>query len=297
MKRQSGVPIDLIKNANPVFARSDFGDLHGLAKDIQSRDLQGPILLDSTYQVLSGARRVMALDMLGIREAPAISTDNWPTIRDHMIAEVERDATGEWPLKPMNWDELLRLRKILNPIYDHYRRANPPADRNRRGAGRKARVLGYSKIVQDLSSMTGIEQPKLVALLALQGQMDVIRYNFPSEIPRMKPILAEIVGQGDGQIHTAVRRLSALRTGKPEVEPNVKRAQAQLEIFRKGFQVIATAAQELSDLGELNPALTDEEIVELHRSMAMSSRRLTAARGRIKLQYEARKLQGQGEEA
>jgi len=294
MKHPLGVPLELIKNANPVYVRDEFvrRDVAELARDILDRGLQQPILTDHLYRVIDGGRRLAAFEKLGYTEIPTLATDHWATIRDRMVAHLKSDEASGASRKPMTWREVGRLQTILHELYETARHSRQDG----MGASRRITGSGYSTLNLDIAEMLGLRVPHLMAIIALRGQLDLVALERPEFTPKAETFVKDIEGLGDGQLHGAIRQVSALRSAKPDIEPNLKHAQEQLKILRSGLQMMHTIANQLSDLGELNPAMLPGEVREVHNALLTMARHLSPVRVRLSNRFDADQLHAREEE-
>lgn len=104
------LPIEHLRNANLRWIREDLGDLDALAKSMKRSGQLFPVIVDPTYRVLDGARRIEAATKLGWHEVYVICTSDFDTIADQL--EAARQSA-----MPMTWLEIMELREILRALY------------------------------------------------------------------------------------------------------------------------------------------------------------------------------------
>jgi hypothetical protein len=288
MKQPVGVPIHLIVNANPGWVRDDVRrtDVADLYRSIREHGLQHPILLDPTYQVIDGGRRVQAFVNLGLTEIPAISTNKWTVLRDRMTAE--RATDNVWPHMSLTWREAMRFYDMCSPIYGRSLRAKEkgmtPSRRLTVGPG-----TGYSALSRDISAMIGMNPSHLVSVQQMATQIKYVQEQFPEQMPIVNKLLEQVHGDGRGQIHKTTREISALRFLASDLEPNLKRAQEQKKIISAGIEMMRTVASQMAELGELNPALLAEEVSAMHNALIRVISEISPVRRRLTNRYQADK--------
>lgn len=91
--------------------RKNFGDIDALAKSILTERLIFPIVLAPDYSVLSGERRVKALEALGEKAARVVVVQDYEDARKRLLAEAEEDTT-----KPMLPSEKMALTMQLREL-------------------------------------------------------------------------------------------------------------------------------------------------------------------------------------
>lgn len=80
------LPIDHLLNANPSWIREDLGDLAPLMKSMKKEGQQQPVLVDETYRVIDGARRVVAAANLGWSSVHVVVAHSFFVTMDHLVA-------------------------------------------------------------------------------------------------------------------------------------------------------------------------------------------------------------------
>jgi hypothetical protein len=279
---KDGVPIKLILNANPVFVRGE--DVHkgleALANDIRQFGLQTRVLLDPDYQIIDGARRVLACKLLGMTHIPAVSTRDWPTIRDHMLAtrKVEENI-GIMPM-PYRWTQLADwYNRVLKPFA-------LPYERERANKTRKAKLPKstnhYSQTLIEITEMTGhgLNESKMSDILRVASTLTAIK----NEVPELYESSVAYAERAEAMGEAATRAVLQLR--KFLAERNVagtttdrKVADQQIALIAKAASLLAVISGELAF--ELNPALTEQEAKNLFKLIHPHVRRLSVLRKRL----------------
>lgn len=138
------LPVSSLVNANPTWARQDFGPIDALAADIRQHGLQEPILVAPDYLVLDGARRLAAATMNKMVYVPVVICRTW----EALIERFRPTASSAYPL---TWLEIaVVIEHILRPVYQEfrYRMSNMTRDARRlegeMGGQGDVREHGYS---------------------------------------------------------------------------------------------------------------------------------------------------------
>ena len=279
---KDGVPIKLILNANPVFVRGE--DVHkgleALAHDIRQFGLQTRVLLDPDYQIIDGARRVLACKMLGMTHIPAVSTKDWPTIRDHMLAtrKVEENI-GIMPL-PYRWLQLADwYNRVLKPFA-------LPYERERANKTRKAKLPRstehYSQTLIEITEMsgTGLNPSKMSDILRVSSTLVMIKRDAPELYESSVAYVerAETTGEAASRATIQLRKFMADRN-VAETTADRKVADQQIALVAKAASLLSVISGELDF--ELNPAVTEQEAKDLFKLIHPHVRRLSVLRKRL----------------
>jgi hypothetical protein len=114
------LPVKELLNANPAWIRDEgnMGDLHALARYMKRYGQYGPVLVDPTFRVIDGARRVLAAQMLGWQNVMAVCTGDFDAISYFMQAARDREsAGGSYASVPHTWPEIAQLVWLLREIH------------------------------------------------------------------------------------------------------------------------------------------------------------------------------------
>ncbi len=89
------VPLKAIRCEQRI--RKDYGDIEALAQSIATVGLLHPIVLDPTYRLIVGERRLRAYEYLGKAEIPATITEAYEDVEQALYAERdENTARKDW---------------------------------------------------------------------------------------------------------------------------------------------------------------------------------------------------------
>jgi ParB-like nuclease domain len=159
------LPVSSLIGANLAWVRQDFGPMDALIQDIKEHGIRQPILIRPDYQVLDGARRLVAAASAKVQYAPIVQCHTWERFEENF-----RPAAPD--AYPMTWIEIRDLLDLsLRPLYQdyRYRKANETRDRKRMhgddGRTEKQRNGGYSHFVNATASLFGAE-PLYMKMLA-----------------------------------------------------------------------------------------------------------------------------------
>jgi hypothetical protein len=108
-------PLETITNANPAYLRHDLGDLTTLTRNIKREGLRAPVLIDPSYLILDGARRVEALRRLGADSVWCVVAKDWFVFRDQMLEAVARHEAGQIHL-PKSYMDIVELMPYVHRI-------------------------------------------------------------------------------------------------------------------------------------------------------------------------------------
>lgn len=275
-----GVPIALILNANPAFVRGD--DIHkgldALAADIRQFGLQQRILLDPNYQIIDGARRVLACDRLGMTHIPAVSTSDWPTIRDHMIATRKAEkALGIMPL-PYRWAQLADwYNRVLKPLAAPHERERANASRKAKttqAAGGRTRSLTLHEITQMAG---GLNESRLSDILRVASTLVRIKAVAPDMYDAGVAYAERAEESGEAPSRAVLQLVKFLdREAVTATTADRKVADQQMALIAKAASLISVISSELDF--QLNSAITEQEARDLFRLIHPHVRKLHVMR-------------------
>jgi hypothetical protein len=155
------LPLEDVLNANPAWLRSDLGDVRTLAASIRKHGMIQPVLLAPDFQVIDGARRVVAAQKLGWTTVPVRVTGEWPLIKAHMEHTRTLEAEG-WPHEPMSLiDSYTVLEHALRDLYKNFRIGRMVGHRKAGTRSAKPDNKWLSQFEDDLGKMLGIRAVQL----------------------------------------------------------------------------------------------------------------------------------------
>lgn len=283
------VPLSLITNANPGYLRQDLGDLTALTKSVKKDGLHAPILCDSSYLILDGARRVEALKTLRATEVWCLATDTWETVRDQFLQAAKRHESE--PFLPKSYVDLAALAPRLCEIK---RVATAKEGIRNRGGPRKPpsvyRFTGVSGLYMDAF---GVSEP--LAKATMRAGNKIAEYRFLGErviVNRIVEALREAERQGlvsrtdnlvDHAVDPSVRLLGGPRTGpKPLIEPlHGQTFKAQIGTVQRVLDVMEATSKAIPAV--LDPRHTNEDIVRWRKQIVT----INTAMRRLSLSFRA----------
>jgi hypothetical protein len=114
------LPVKELLNTNPAWIRDadNMGDLYALARHMKRYGQHAPILVDPSFRVIDGARRILAAEMLGWETIMAVCTGDFDAICYFMQAARDREsAGGNHAGVPHTWIEIAQLIWLLRDIH------------------------------------------------------------------------------------------------------------------------------------------------------------------------------------
>ena len=278
------LPVRLIKNANPAYVRRDvLQDAEYLKKIKQSivheQGLRLPILITPDYQVVDGAVRLEAHDLLGWPKIEVIVAHDWETVKQYFLRVRELEAAGFIP-KPMRWmDEEDLIQRILKPIYAPVSRAHMAASiKQARSNGTTPPLASgrmNSRIYGDLQMMFGESISMLEVLRDLRSGIASgtrISTQFGADLQDLVE-RSELAGDGRHSALSLVRK--ALKASGKVVHPaDLKVAADQVERIERIIGVLRTLATEVANMGDPNAAMDAETALRLAAAIRTNTRRI-----------------------
>jgi hypothetical protein len=278
------LPVRLIKNANPAYVRRDvLQDAEYLKKIKQSivheQGLRLPILITPDYQVIDGAVRLEAYDLLGWPKIEVIIAHDWETVKQYFLRVRELEAGGFIP-KPMRWmDQEDLIQRILKPLYAPVTKALMAASlkRMRNNGPMPVATPGKlnSSIYGDLQVMFG---ESLSMLEVLRDIKSTIKngHRISAQLGADLQDLAErseLAGDGRHSALALVRK--ALKASGKVVHPaDLKVAADQVERIERIIGVLRTLAAEVANMGDPNDAMDPETALRLAGAIRSNTRRI-----------------------
>lgn len=183
------LPIEHITNVNPVWIREDLGDLGPLAKSIKKEGQRQPILVDSTYRVIDGARRIEAAQNIGWSTIFVVVAHDFFVASDHLV-----ESQGTDYQLPHDIFAKIELIGILREMYRPHVRATSAKTRGQRYSKELTERATSSQV--DVSRALGVS-PNTVEELGRIRRM----YSDPRHTPETRAQLREIMLQHRFEIY------------------------------------------------------------------------------------------------
>lgn len=246
------VPIELITNANPAYLRSDLGDLSELLTDIKRRGQKAPIIVDQTYLVLDGARRLEVAKKLGRREIYTVATKDFNLIRDLMIEARERHEKGDIH-KPKSFLDYMELIPILRGLYAPIARSQAVA--TKRSGGSRASNEKYRKsgVTQHMSQMFGISVALIEQFSRAANILNQARNSRrPGLIERVLTIVSECEAAGT-PFPLPERMKKAMQDPVPPRVTNANIVREQKGRITRAFSALEGAILAIPGIDDLDP--------------------------------------------
>ena len=182
----SRLPIKHLLNANPVWIRQDLGDIKTLANSLKLSGQLLPILVDSTFRVIDGARRIQAAKSIGWEEIQVVCTSDF----DVISSQLQACRLGA---KPMTWFETMELIELLRSVYFPISRQRATEAKR---AGKGGTPQRSSGIAVDLPRALGLKRGVVDEFGRARAMLnDRLRYT-PEAIARMRAVVPEIEATG-----------------------------------------------------------------------------------------------------
>jgi hypothetical protein len=263
----------LLYNANPVFSRSDFGDLEALKKDLTENGMRLPIVAQPDYLIIDGARRARAAYELGWDWVPIKLTRDFDEVLE-LVAENNADPAH----KPMRWLEMGDFLRLLKPLYNPHRLSRPKDTKSR------------SNFTAEVANALGLLYTHVEHMGRIHSLLESVK-NAPELYTRMQELVASYEPYGSSEpyerIHSVHRMLFDMRTiwrntgqiGVPTPSPATKsrtRVPArvilpdapveplapaeQLDRLERITGTLEALAREMAALGEINPLVPAEAL-------------------------------------
>lgn len=101
------LPISSILDINPVWIRRELTQLEDLKTSLRDHGMLLPVLLTRDWEMVDGARRVVAAHQLGWTDVPVIIEPEWDMVMTYFKEAKRRAGLGQ--AVPMTWLELAEL--------------------------------------------------------------------------------------------------------------------------------------------------------------------------------------------
>jgi hypothetical protein len=279
----TGVPIQLILNANPTFVRGEdvHNGLKALALDIRQFGLQQKVLLDPDYQIIDGARRVLACQMLGMTEIPAVSTGYWPHIYEHMVATRKVEASLGIAPVPLKWAQLADwYNRILKPLAMPYERARAIETRRAKRLALRTDNGMRSQTAREVTEMIGggVSSNRLIEIQRVASTLARIKREAPElyESSAAYAVRAEAAGEAPSRVTIQLSKFLKERSVTSSTLADRKVAEEQIAMISKAASLLSVISPELTL--DLNLAISPEEAAALFKLLHPHVRQLAVLR-------------------
>lgn len=274
-----GIPIEHVLNANPTWLRYNVARqpaFDALKDSLVSAGQLAPILMDSTFRVIDGTRRVQALAELGVGEVHGVATDDWPTIRRHLVESGQRHDGGATFL-PKSYMDMVNILPVLADLCRASRRNNKGPRKNTEeyvlmgSIGTSVEAFGYSLYEVKIFSQIALRMKQILndrGLDEWKKARDLVM-NYPP-------------GQPLRAMATQVDAILAGRafTRRP-APPEPLSADAQKRIFDRFFASLSGAIAALPDPRTIDPNHSAEDLERWFASFTP----LTSAATRLRKKF------------
>jgi hypothetical protein len=241
------LPIDHILNANPVWIRDELGDLGPLAKSLKKEGQRQPILLDHTYRVIDGARRVEAARMIGWTTIYVVVARNFFVMSDLLVA-----AQGTPLQLPHDIFAKMELLAILRDAYSPHVRA----------MSARTRGQSHSKELVERAAGSGVDIPHALGLTpSATEELGRVRrfYLLPDHTPEVRQQLREAMYPLRFEIFTLLEAMRDALQIKPLVT-NRKVLADQRALFPRALAGIRGGILALPEPRLLDPGHSPEDL-------------------------------------
>lgn len=250
------LPIEHILNANPVWWREDTGGIAELADDMAKNGLKVPILVDSSYQVIDGSRRVQAAQKLGWESIHVLVGMDFWALHDALVSARKIGNADGWR-KPMDMAGMMEIRHYLGQLYRPIAKA-----RSSKAAGKaypKALVKRGTNTMTDIGNALDIGVSRYEELGRIRSLLS------KTEDPAEKRALREVLNNhAYGSPSTA---LDAMRkvVKKEETRQDPKRLNEQRNTLPRIINSLRGAMMALPE--ELDPGHDTAHLVQWEREV------------------------------
>ena len=281
------LPIEHLRNANPAWIRKNMGNLDTLAQSMNGKGKLGgqlmPVLVDPSYRVIDGARRIEAATKLGWSEVSVLCTADFTVITEQM------QATKPSAM-PMSWLETMELIALLREIYLPISRQQAVITKQ---LGLKTVRGGNSGIGLALPRAIGMPKKVLVELSRAWSMINDQATYSPAARERMRAVVpeVEVKGQPYGLIAT-MKRAAYLSTPKVSDKSLIKDQRLAFTGAIAGLQGTVLA---LPPPDSLDPGHDREELVAWDKSITDILQRIYTVRKEIRKQYKQNVTEGDRE--
>jgi hypothetical protein len=241
------LPIDHILNANPAWLREDLGDLGPLSKSLKKEGQYYPVLLDSTYRVIDGARRIEAARLIGWTTIYVVVARDFFTMSSHL----KNTRDGQFEL-PHDVFALMELLHIMREIYRPHARAMSAKSRGQR----------YPKQLTEGFSGSAIDIPEAMGMSANQvEELGRVRrtYTNPAHTPEMRKRLREAMYPVRFNIFSSLNAMQMILQHRPTVTSK-KVISDQRSLIPRAMSGLQGAALALPNPADLDPGHDLEEV-------------------------------------
>lgn len=135
LRTNATLPVSRILDSNPAWMREDIRELDDLKASLADHGMLLPVLLTNDWEVVDGARRVVAASQLGWKDVPVLIQPEWNTVVAYFKDATRRALLGQQAV-PMTWLELADLWiGPLTRLYNVERLARMVETRKKRRSG------------------------------------------------------------------------------------------------------------------------------------------------------------------
>lgn len=279
------LPMRDILNANVASIRVNDRGIKELAADIDQRGLRLPILVASDNLILSGCRRLAAMQQLGWTRVPVVVSDDWNVIVKHFINEVAVASKLGLPSEP------LHLREFEELVENRLRVMFEPDRRQRIGVGRASKKPASrhpdhhrNYFTDPVAKMLGITQSEASVSREIAALVARCQEESPNDLGiRANELLDDIEANG-GRLYSASRMLRDMLHGRQGVqyrlrqgeavfapipqrsrEPNARVAAEQVAAAERVLDMLETLGEMVNEIGDLNVAV-DPDVAQALRT-------------------------------
>lgn len=274
------LPIEHLRNANPAWIRKDMGDLNVLAKSLKHDDQKLPVLADSTFRVIDGARRIEAADLLGWLDVLVVCTSDFDEI-SRLMQAARSDA------QPMTWLETMELIQVVRALYLPYSRIQATQTKRSGRTPARQRDGGIAVAMPPVLGLT----KSLIDELSRGWSMinDGKRFSFEAR-ERMRAAVAEV--EATGHFYSLITAMT--RAANP-LQPRVSNRdviKAQRATFTGAITGLRGAALALPNPTDIDPGHSLENLQGWDAGLTEILQRLYQVRKEVR---NNRKAQGDQE--
>ncbi len=291
------LPLQAIHNANPAWIRDDLGDLTGLVKHIRKQGLVLPVLVTPDAYVIDGARRIEALQQLGVTAIPVVTVDTWEQVVDYFVKARQLESLG-LPFKSLKVMEFGAL--VNGPLYQLMKHAaGQRANKTKalRKQGVQVPKASSKQTTETLAKMFGMTQSEVIVRRDIWSKTNTCRRLGLGE--EALALVLDIEGQG-GRLYSIQAALADMANGRPVTrrrffpgQPTVspsnitvdrnavadpQLATEQARRIEKLIFQLGLIGEEIQNLGNLNPAIEPDVADRLAKQYRAAVRRVTPLR-------------------
>jgi hypothetical protein len=296
-----------ILNGNAASIRVDDRGIKDLADDIEDRGLILPVLVAPDNLILSGCRRVAAMDLLGWTRVPVVVTDDWERVVEHFKNEVKVAADLGLPSEPLylrEFDELVdrRLRQIFEP--ERRRRLGVAISlaRASRGNGLKAADRKHpnhhrNSFTDSVIEMLNMPATQVTTSREIMAKVKLCKERSADLGLRAEEALDKVQRYG-GRLHSLKRMLGDMLEGRENVqyrllidgpavvqpapqksrEPDRRLAEEQVAAINRLLDMYEALGDMVREIGDLNVAVDPETVAALQKRYGNAQRKVGVLR-------------------